>query len=358
MRVKAAIIGCLAIAIAAFGFGKKEADKPYPFPALPDFPRMPLAEQNPVTISGVRLGRFLFYDAILSSDSNMACASCHRQEAAFSDGPNQFSKGRNGQGLHRNTPPLFNLAWYPRLFWDGRAASIEEQVFHPVRAHDEMNMQWESVLSRLRRSPFYSAQFKAVFHTTEIDSSMVTRAIAQFERTLISYRSKYDQVINNEARFTQEEYEGFDIVNDMAKGDCLHCHSTDGDALGVVPIFSNNGLDKAQTIEDYKDKGVGGISKQPSDYGRFKVPSLRNVALTAPYMHDGRFNTLKEVLDFYSEGVNTSINVDSKMGFAHQGGVRLSEADKWKVIAFLNTLTDSAFIHAPEFDNPFLGTIR
>jgi cytochrome c peroxidase len=217
-----------------------------------------------------------------------------------------------------------------------------------------MDLEWPVVVKRIKQSSFYKSQFRAVFGAEDIDSIMVVRAVGQFERTLLSYRSKYDKVLHKEARFTQEEYEGFDIVNDMAKGDCLHCHSTDADALGVVPQFSNNGLDKAQNIEDYTDKGLGGVTSRAVDYGRFKVPSLRNVALTAPYMHDGRFKTLKEVLDFYSEGLNTPNNIDPKMGYAHRGGVRLGEGDKRKVLAFLHTLTDSAFIREEEFSNPFL----
>ena len=314
---------------------------------------MPLAADNPVTVEGVALGRHLFYDPILSADSNMACASCHRQEAAFSDAPVRFGKDRVGELLHRNTPPLFNLAWYSRLFWDGRAAGIEDQVLHPVRAHEEMNLQWLAATQRVRRSAVYKTLFRRAFGETSIDSSLIAKAIAQFERTLLSYRSKYDRVLEGRDKFTDEEYEGFDIINDMAKGDCLHCHTTDADALGVHPSFSNNGLDPATSPELFPDRGYGGVSGELSDYGKFKIPSLRNIALTAPYMHDGRFRSLEEVLHFYSEGVRQNATIDAKMEYAHQGGVHLSAYDQHKVIAFLKTLTDSAFIKDPAFGNPF-----
>lgn len=328
---------------------------PYAFPKLAEFPSMPCNLANPVTNEGVLLGRYLFYDPVLSADSTMACASCHHQAAAFSDAPRRFSLGSDAKFLTRNTPPLFNLAWYPRLFWDGKAGLLEAQVFFPIQAHNEMNLKWRVAAARLQQNPFYVGLFAEAFGRGVIDSIAISKAIAQFERTLISWRSKYDRVIRNTDKFTQEEYEGFDIVNDMSKGDCLHCHSTDGDALGVIPSFSNNGLDKVQKAEDYADKGLGSVTGKVSDFGKFKVPTLRNVAITAPYMHDGRFSTLEEVIDFYSEGVKQTVNIDSKMEFAHQGGVRLTKEDKRKVLAFLRTLTDSAFISDPAFSNPFLA---
>jgi cytochrome c peroxidase len=326
---------------------------PYRFPELPYFPPMPTSPDNPVTEQGVALGRYLFYDSILSADSNMSCAGCHRQEAAFSDAPNAFSKGRNGVLLHRNTPPLFNLAWYPRLFWDGRAVSLEMQVLHPVRAHEEMNLQWTVATLRVARSSFYKSLFRDAFGDVPIDSMLIAKAIAQFERTLLSYRSKYDSVLARETVFTEEEFAGFDIMNDMSKGDCLHCHSTDNDALGVNPSFSNNGIDAVAFPEDFKDKGLGGVSGKKEDYGKFKVPTLRNIAATAPYMHDGRFKTLEAVIDFYSDSLKPSPGIDSKMGYLHRGGAHFSATEKKQIIAFLKTLTDSALLTDPSFSNPF-----
>ncbi len=314
---------------------------------------MPENKLNPVTNEGAELGRYLFYDPILSHDSTFSCASCHKQSYAFSDSPNQFSKGLQGGLMQRNTPALFNLAWYPSLFWDGRAASVEQQIFTPVRRHDEMDLDWAIAEKRISASAFYSEKFSAVFGERKIDSTLISMAIAQFVRTLLSYRTKYDKVLTGDAAYTTDEYEGFVLVNDQTKGNCLHCHTTDADALGTILTYSNNGLDSVYDIKKYKDPGLGAISGKSSDYGKFKIPSLRNVALTAPYMHDGRFKTLNEVLDFYSSGVHNCVNIDTKMAFVNRGGLHLTDLEKQKIIAFLHCLTDSAFVKDPEFGNPF-----
>lgn len=329
-----------------------EQPTPYEFPELKFFPKLPFTD-NPPTVEGAELGRFLFYDPILSADETFSCSSCHRQEAAFSDAPNRFSEGIDGNFMRRNTMPLFNLAWYPALFWDGKAASIEEQVFHPVRAHDEMNLNWTKAVQRIQSSQFYRPKFQAAFGHVMIDSLLIAKAIAQFERTLISNNSKYDQVLRGEAYFTEDEYKGFVLVNDQSMGDCLHCHTTDANALGTTGKFSNNGLEAAFNPEDYSDKGKAEVTGQENEIGQFRIPSLRNVAVTAPYMHDGRFRTLEEVLDFYSEGVNESYNIDSKMQYAHQGGVRLTKDEKVQIVTFLKTLTDTTFLTNPAFGNPF-----
>jgi cytochrome c peroxidase len=352
MLKRSALLALIFLFIVSFS--SKELPEPYKFPELKFFPPMPVTENNPVTVQGAELGRHLFYDPILSGDSSISCASCHRQEAAFSDAPLDFSKGINGTLTKRNAMPLFNLAWYPAFFWDGRAVSIEEQAFHPVRGKEEMNLQWNVAVERLRKSKFYKPMFAQAFGKEKVDSVLVTRAIAQFLRTLISYQSKYDEVITGRRRFTRDEFDGFVLVNDQTKGDCIHCHTTDGDALGTTLVFSNNGLDAAVNATDYKDKGRGEFTGRETDYGKFIVPSLRNLAFTAPYMHDGRFKTLEEVIEFYISGVKAGVNTDSKMGFAYAGGVNLSSEEKRKVIAFLLTLSDSSFISKKEFSNPFI----
>lgn len=326
--------------------------EPFRYTNIDYFPKM-LPTSNSPSIEGAELGRFLFYDPILSGDSSFSCASCHKQEKAFSDSPRRFSKGIKGTFLFRNTQPIFNLPWYSSLFWDGRAITIEEQVFFPVRSHDEMNLDWKEAESRINNSSFYRMKFQNVFGVLEIDSILIGRAIAQFERTLISNNSKFDRVIRGEDYLTKDEYEGFEIMNDQTKGDCLHCHTTDADVLGTTLDFSNNGLDAFKNYQDFKDLGRGEISGMKNDIGKFRVPTLRNVAVTEPYMHDGRFASLKEVLDFYSEGVKISYNIDSKMEYAHLGGVHLTDEEKRKVISFLRTLTDSTFITNPDFSNPF-----
>lgn len=327
--------------------------KPYQYPQINFFPIIPISEDNPLTYEGIELGRFLFYDSILSKNYDMNCASCHKQKYAFSNGPIQFSEGNNGKLTSRNAPALFNLPWQKSFFWDGRAKTIEELVFHPVRDSNEMNLSWNEAEKRLNNSKFYKNKFKKAFQTDKIDSTLITKAIGQFLRTLLSYNSKFDRVINGKEFLTKEEYKGFEIVNTMSMGDCLHCHTSDSDMLGSTYQFSNNGIDSVSNYLDYKDYGLANVTHQIEDYGKFKIPSIRNLAFTAPYMHDGRFKTLKEVIDFYSEGVHKTINIDSKMTRAKQKGVKLTEDEKEYVIAFLKTLSDSSFVTNPNFSNPF-----
>jgi cytochrome c peroxidase len=315
---------------------------------------MPIASENLVTLEGVELGRMLFYDPVLSEDSTFSCASCHQQKYAFTDGPKQFSEGVNGALMNRNTMPLFNLAWNNSFFWDGRSGSIESQVFQPVNAHDEMNLDWNTAVQRIQRSRFYPRYFNAAFGPEFIDSVLVSKAIAQFERTLISSNSKFDQVLRGEAFFTEEEYLGYGLVNDQTKGNCLLCHTTDGNGLGTTGKFSNNGLDYTESAKDYSDKGRGGVTGVDHEVGLFRIPSIRNVAFTGPYMHDGRFETLEEVLDFYSEGLHSSYNIDSKIGFINADAPRLTDEEKEQIMAFLLTMTDSVFVENTAFGNPFV----
>jgi cytochrome c peroxidase len=334
-------------------FISEKKPTPYTFPEIKHFPKIPQSSSNPVTVEGAELGKYLFYDPILSGDSSMSCSSCHKQEYAFSDAPHQFSKGRNNELMKRNTLPLFNLAYYPSLFWDGRSANLEDQVFHPVRTESELNLKWNVAVKRIKRSKLYRTKYKNAFGNIEIDSTHIAYSIAQFLRTLISYNSKFDKVLRKEDKLSPDELEGFEIVNDMTRAGCVHCHSTDQDPLGTIHDFSNNGLDMITDANLYKDKGLGQTTKNIKDNGKFKIPSLRNILFTAPFMHDGRFKTIEEVVDFYSEKVQPCANIDSRMEFAQQGGPKLDKHEKRKVIAFLKTLSDSVFIIDPEFADPF-----
>lgn len=338
----------LFLGIVAAGFNIPIEPIPYPFPQLPFFPKMPTASDNAVTMEGARLGKRLFYDPILSSDSSLSCSSCHQHEHAFSDS-SALSKGRNGALTSRNTMPLFNLAWYPAYFWDGRANSLENQVFHPVRAYNEMNLDWKTASNRIAHQASYQKQFAEAFGDLPIDSIQISKAIAQFMRTLLSYQSKFDLVFQGKKRFTKDEYDGYVIANEQNKGGCIHCHITDGAMLSTTLHFSNNGLDSPNSNLQFSDNGRGSYTGHEADNGKFMIPSLRNLAFTAPYMHDGRFKTLEEVIDFYSTGVHSSPTTDSKMTHAKQGGVHLSSEEKRKLIAFLLTLSDSTFIENPEF---------
>lgn len=314
------------------------------------FPEMPQNAQNPLTEEGIELGRKLFYDSILSGNKTFSCATCHRQEFAFSDGRTK-GVGSNGDTLDRNVPGLFNLAWYSSLFWDGRSPSIEQQVFEPVRNHNELNLDWNVAVRRLREDRVYRNMFQDAFGTAKIDSQLVARAIAQFERTLVSSNSKFDRVLRGEEYLTASEYRGFVLMNDQTKGNCLHCHTTDADALGTTGALSNNGL-QFYRKERGDDLGYGMITGDSLDFGRFKIPSLRNLVFTGPYMHDGRFETLEEVLDFYSEQVVFSAQTDHKMAVREKGGMRLSETEKADMINFLKALSDSSFILNQHFGPP------
>ncbi len=352
--MKKRIVYITLIVIVFFSFQNKNKTTPYLFSDLSFFPPMPLPLNYQITNEGVELGRYLFYDSILSRNYNLSCGSCHNQVFSFSDSDKKFSIGSNGNITKRNAPPLFNLAWYEAFFWDGRAATIEEQVFHPVRDTNELNLDWKTATERINQSKFYRKFFTKVYGRKNIDSVLISNAISQFLRTLISNQSKFDKVLNGLDYLSKDEYEGFALVNDMTKGDCLHCHTTDENALGTTGKFSNNGLDSANKVTDYRDIGLGATTSKIADYGKFKIPSLRNLAFTSPYMHDGRFNTIEEVLDFYSEGVHNSINIDSKMSTARNKGAKLNNDEKRKIIAFLNTLNDSVFIKEKKYNNPFI----
>ncbi|MEM1339335.1 MAG: cytochrome c peroxidase [Bacteroidota bacterium] len=299
-----------------------------------------LPVNNPLTVEGVALGEKLFFDASLSGDGTVSCASCHISSSAFTDN-DQFSTGINGNRGTRNSMPLFNLAWNygERFFWDGAASSLEDQAFEPVTNPDEMGNTWPNVVTTLEQDPEYPELFRMAFGEDEIDSVRVVQAIAQFERTLISANSRFDQFLLGTLELTPQEENGRNVFLMETKGDCFHCHGNPNNPLWTDNIFHNNGLDATFT-----DLGLGRITGDPADNGKFKTPSLRNLAFTAPYMHDGRFQTLDEVIDHYSEGLQDSPTIDPLMKSVAQGGVQLSEQDKADLKAFLLSLSDEDFV--------------
>ena len=302
---------------------------------------------NPQTIEGIALGKKLFFDPILSGNNTQACANCHAPESAFTDN-DRFSEGIDGVLGNRNAMPLFNLAWNydEKFFWDGNSFSLEHQAFVPVTDPIEMKSTWPQVEQKLQNHSEYSNLFNAAFGTSTIDSTLVTKAIAQFERTLISSNSKFDKFLLGQATLTPEEQNGFDVFMDEARGDCFHCHGSDKNPLWTDNIFHNNGLD-----ETFTDLGLGAVTGDPADNGKFKSPSLRNLEFTAPYMHDGRFSTLEDVINHYSEGLKNSSTIDPLMKKVAQGGVGLTDQDKADLKAFLLTLSDFEFINNPVFLN-------
>ncbi|RFC55483.1 cytochrome-c peroxidase [Brumimicrobium aurantiacum] len=330
---------------------------PYELEIPSHFPAMPIPEDNPMSVEGVELGRKLFYDTRLSLDNSISCASCHNQTSGFSDNA-QFSTGVNGATGNRQSMALVNLGWQSSFFWEGRAETLEEQILHPVRDPLEMNQTWEVTAEKLKQVEDYQNDFYQVFDVVNFDSTHISKAIAQFLRTLISSQSKYDVMykFNNNlplntfeqelyAQITNEEWAGMDLFFSLTNGDCLHCH--DGPLMQVQGLFSNNGLD-----ETFTDIGRMIVTGNPNDKGKFKVPSLRNIEVSAPYMHDGRFSNLDEVINHYSFGVVESSTIDPMMEFSHQGGVQLDAQEHNLIKAFLKTFTDHEFLNNPDFKDP------
>ena len=317
-------------------------------------PPLPASVGNPLTEKGVSLGRHLFFDPILSADSTISCSSCHSVNHAFSDTV-KFSIGIDGIAGKRNAMPLYNLGYQPfdnGFFWDGRATTIEEQTLMPIEDPIEMHDLLPNVVAKLSRSEFYPKMFYEAFGETEITSDLIGDALAQFVKSLLSGNSRFDSVVAGFAFFTDDELAGYTSFNALDGGDCFHCHGVNGGLFSDY-IYRNNGIDLANRYFDFTDPGYGIITGDTADYGKFKTPSLRNIELTAPYMHDGRFATLEEVLDYYSEGVNNTPFTDNFMQFAFQGGVQLDAVEKAQLIAFLKTLTDHTMKDNPAYQNPF-----
>lgn len=305
------------------------------------FPPLQIPTDNPTTKQGIELGRRLFYDPILSADSTQACASCHRLGQAFSE-PQRFSIGIDGIEGTRNAPQLTNAAWLTTAFWDGRVGSLEEQALQPVENPIEMHETWGNVVSKLQARLEYPDLFGHAFGTDQISRDLVVKAIAQFERTFVSGNSKYDRFLRGELQLSAEEERGFTLFFNE-KGDCFHCH---GSLLGTDHSFRNVGLDSVFT-----DMGRGDRTGNPNDMGKFKVPTLRNVELTAPYTHDGRFQTLEEVVNHYNSGGQASATVDALIRVGV--GLGLTQQDMDDIVAFLKTFTDPDFVNNPDLSNPF-----
>jgi len=318
----------------------------------PDWPSMPIPSDNPLTQEGVALGRMLFYDPILSLDSTQSCASCHLQSLAFTDAQAQ-SKGVLGLKGQRSAPSLANVGYYYQgLFWDGRVRDLETQSLHPVRDKKELASNWSLVLDRIQEHPQYPIAFRKAFNIKQreaIDSLMMAKALAQFQRTLLSFNAKFDQMNRGELEFTEAERRGwamfFDAKEELPHAECSHCHT---DPLFTNLEYQNNGIQELSAAGNYRDPGKALASGNPFDSGKFKVPTLRNIALTAPYMHRGQLSNLDEVLEHYISGGHYGENVS-----ANVRKLALSERDKNDLITFLYTLTDSSFIENPNFGNPF-----
>ena len=313
----------------------------------PDFAAMLYPADNPSTPAGTALGERLFFDPILSADGTVSCGTCHQPALAFSDG-RALSVGVGGLVGTRNTPALSNIGYlHQPLFWDGRADNLETQALHPIGTAHEMGGSWPAVIERLRGEASYREAFREAFGTVAIDSTLVGRALAQYQRTLVSRDSKYDRVQRGEATYTEVEALGhaifFDFGDDprgpyggLPKGECAHCHTP---PHFTNQRYENNGLDEVTDLTAFRDPGRGAITGQPYDNGRFRTPGLRNVALTAPYMHDGRFATLEEVVQHYDSGGHYAENRSANIR-----PLGLDDRQRTALVAFLHTLTDTSFV--------------
>lgn len=321
---------------------------PYQFKMSATFPIPDLPRDNPLTVERVELGRTLFNDKRLSINDRQSCADCHSPEKAFTDG-RRTARGAEGDFGPRNSMPLFNLAWKREFFWDGRAKSLREQVLQPIQNPVEMHESLTSVIRKLadtngpaNRLP-YPALFTAAFGSPQISAGKISLALEDYLLTLTSFDAKFDRVMRGQEKFTDEEQRGFELFSteyDPRRGqfgaDCFHCH---GGPLFQSQAFANNGLDSV-----FADVGREKVTGKVSDRGKFAVPSLRNIALTAPYMHDGRFQTLEQVVEHYATGVVRSPTLDPNLAKHPDGGVPLSAADKRALVAFLKTLTDEQYL--------------
>lgn len=312
-----------------------------PLPSIPNYPN------NPLTVEGIALGKKLFYEKRLSGDNTMSCNSCHKQENAFATNLT-VEKGIDDIEGTRNSMPLFNLIWNQKLFfWDGRALTLEEQTEMPVEDEIEMHETWENAISELQADEFYPQLFQNAFNVSadQITQTLAGRAMSQFLRTLVSNNSKYDQYRRGETDFTAAEIAGlamFEVegpIDGVSQGgaDCFHCH---GQPLFTDYSFRNNGLD---TDASFTDLGRENATGNILDRGKFKTPSLRNLLYTAPYMHDGRFQTLEEVIEHYNSGGHISSTIDPSMK-NQEYGLLLTQTEKDNLLAFLKTLSDPSFI--------------
>lgn len=338
------------------GGGADHVTTPYTLQIPANFPPMTIPADNPMTVEGVKLGRFLFYEERLSGNNTQSCASCHAQAFAFSDHGNRFSTGIDGAQGTRNSMVLQNLGWETRFFWDGRAQTLEQQILEPVENPIEMHETWPNAVAKLQADPGYQQLFLEAFGTAAIDKYKAAKAIAQFLRTMISGNSKFDRFMRGEEALTPQEQLGF-LLTQQEGGDpllglggqwgadCFHCHPHGG-ARFTDGLMRNNGLDSVFT-----DQGQGGITGLPQDMGLFKTPTLRNVAASAPYMHDGRFATLEQVIEHYNSGGHPSPTISPFMKFT-QGGLSLTPEKKAQLLAFLHTLTDEEFLNNPAFSDP------
>lgn len=320
-------LAAIGLALAGCGVDAPSgAPEPFEIRVPRGFPRMAVPADNPTTRPGVALGRRLYYDRRLSPTGTRACADCHLQRSAFSN------------PATRGVLPHMNLAWSYYFLWDGHFEGTLEDVMRM-----EVEVFFGTDVNRLRE-PDLEAMFLAAFGSREVTTTRAAYALAQFQRTMISAGSRYDRFENGDAAaLNASERRGMDIFY-SERGECFHCHAS---RLFTDNRFHNIGLDARVA-----GTGRGAVTRDPLDDGRYKTPTLRNVALTAPYMHDDRFATLEQVVDFYSEGIVYSDTIDTLMPNVSEGGMHLSPQERADLVAFLRALTDEGFVNDPDLGPP------
>lgn len=326
---------CFAAVVPPVLFKPKMLQLPQPegWPQAKD-----IFKNNPLTEEGFQLGRKLFYDGQLSKDGKFACASCHQQFAAFATFDHDLSHGFNDQFTTRNAPAIQNMAWTPLYHWDGSISELELQPLKPLTASNEMAETIESVISKLKKDKSYTPLFVKAFGDKEITEDRMLKALAQFTGSMVSSDSKYDRVKKGEETFNSAELHGYQIFQSK----CESCHK---EPLFTDNSFRNNGL----AVDNYlKDSGRMLVTKNAADYLKFRVPSLRNVGVTQPYMHDGRFYSLESVVDHYTSAIHDSPTLDPLL----KSKLEFTRREKYDLVRFLYTLTDSSFLKNERFSAP------
>ncbi len=343
MKVTSTILIATLIAIAMPACNKPKHDAPaseevaFSIPANFPATEYNMAE-NPVTTAGFKLGRKLFYDVRLSRDNSTSCGSCHIQTSAFTHHGHQFSHGIDNKLGTRNSPAVMNMAWNKSFMWDGGVIHLDLFPTSPITNPVEMDETVANVLEKLKADKDYPGMFKAAFGTEDITTASTFKAMSQFMNMLVSANSRYDKWIRNEGgQLNADEIAGYNLF----KAKCSSCHSTD---LFTDGDFHNNGL-----YASYTDKGRAKVTEDPTDDGKFKTPSLRNVEKTPPYMHNGSKASLESVLQHYASGVKASATLDPKLQENGNIGIPLTDVEQAQIIAFLKTLTDDEFIRDRRF---------
>ncbi|MCW3162135.1 cytochrome-c peroxidase [Chryseobacterium oryctis] len=317
-----------------------EKDEAYNIQVPSYFPEMTFdVSANPITKNGVELGRKLFYEGRLSRNNTISCGFCHIQENAFTHHGHTVSHGVDDRIGIRNAPPVQNMAFLKRYMWDGVIHNLNEQAIIPITDENEMDSSMPEVISKLNSDAKYKKLFKAAYGDENITGERVLKAISQFMATLVSADSKYDRFRQGKEKFTSEESQGMNLFQQK----CASCHSGE---LFTDESFRNTGM---YYNTQFKDAGLHRVTLEQKDWMKFRVPSLRNVEFTAPYMHDGRFYTLEAVLNFYSDNVEDNPNLDSQLKQNEHIGIAMTSQEKQFIIAFLRTLSDKGFITNPKF---------